>query len=372
MKKGFTLIEMIAVIVIIALISLIMLPLVINQVNKSKGKLDESLKKVINESAITYIETNGSYTANYGSVNCIKIKDLVDYGYLDEPLINPSTKEEIDQNLFVKVTSTSPVDHEFEITDTCAVVEGLDKEPFLINVVKGADNIKKQQNYYGEFDYRYNGPSVSNYITYNNELWRIIGVVNGKVKIIKDEYLGTYAWDTDDSNDWTTSSLKDYLNNNYYNTFTQDAKNMLEVSTFNLGGISIYLGDSEDDIYNMENSETTHNGRPIKLDNTKIALMYPSDYAYSVQDSCGEIPYSYQDDINCASGTWLFDEVSEWLLSPSETNSEAVGTVNLDGSLYMSLDGNTAKLVRPVLYLKNNIQVLDGDGTLENPYSLGL
>ena len=61
-----------------------------------------------------------------------------------------------------------------------------------------------------EGNIRYFGPSdsVDNYIYFNCsdyskqsdstcEKWRIIGIVDGKVKIIRDESIGSLAWDQD-------------------------------------------------------------------------------------------------------------------------------------------------------------------------------
>ena len=72
---------------------------------------------------------------------------------------------------------------------------------------------------------RYSGLGDRNYVlfncnTYPNtscETWRIIGVFDGKVKLIRNESIGTYPWDNKDtttgaeadygSNDWTTARL---------------------------------------------------------------------------------------------------------------------------------------------------------------------
>ena len=44
-------------------------------------------------------------------------------------------------------------------------------------------------------DYRYIGVSPNNYIKFNNEMWRIIGVFDGRIKIIRDESIGNLSWD---------------------------------------------------------------------------------------------------------------------------------------------------------------------------------
>ena len=39
-------------------------------------------------------------------------------------------------------------------------------------------------------DIRYYGANPNNYVSFNNELWRIIGVIDGKIKIIRNESIG--------------------------------------------------------------------------------------------------------------------------------------------------------------------------------------
>ena len=76
-------------------------------------------------------------------------------------------------------------------------------------------------------DYRYIGSSPNNYITYNDEVWRIIGVFDGRIKIIKDTSIGSMSWDYKKSgvgssiadygsNDWSDSQLMYMLNPTSY------------------------------------------------------------------------------------------------------------------------------------------------------------
>lgn len=77
---------------------------------------------------------------------------------------------------------------------------------------------------------RYYGTSVNNYVWFNDELWRIIGIMKDsnapKVKIIREEALGNnllVSWDSSASNEnsgfgidnWPTSDLAAMLNNYY-------------------------------------------------------------------------------------------------------------------------------------------------------------
>ena len=53
-------------------------------------------------------------------------------------------------------------------------------------------------------EYRYRGASPKNYVSFNNEVWRIIGVfptedengnIENRIKLIRNESIGTYSWD---------------------------------------------------------------------------------------------------------------------------------------------------------------------------------
>ena len=81
---------------------------------------------------------------------------------------------------------------------------------------------------------RYYGATPNNYIYFNCEtypdtnceIWRIIGVFDGKLKIMRNTSIGELAWDQDKNDDsskttydnnWTTATLQKLLNGSYYN-----------------------------------------------------------------------------------------------------------------------------------------------------------
>ena len=71
---------------------------------------------------------------------------------------------------------------------------------------------------------RYYGSNPNNYVKFNNELWRIIGVFGDNVKLIRKDSLGDLSWDSSESsvnngygvNEWSQADLKNYLNTMYY------------------------------------------------------------------------------------------------------------------------------------------------------------
>ena len=257
-----------------------------------------------------------------------------------------------------------------------------------------------------ENGYRYEGKNPNNYIWFNNELWRIIGVfdsashgVSGQnlVKIIRNDSIGGLAWHKSNTNDWTQASLKNLLNGAYLNSengtggeycygystrvpagncdYTETGINdtyrpMIENVTWYLGGYSSTSATTEA-FYGYERGDTVSSGRPTTTG--YIGLMYPSDYGYSVlASSCARTTNlgSYNN-ATCAGQSWLYGQGYEWTITPNSSNSYFVFNVNYYGYLYRNsaFDGF---VVRPVLYLDSSVYVIDGTGTQSDPYIIGM
>ena len=257
-----------------------------------------------------------------------------------------------------------------------------------------------------ENGYRYEGKNPNNYIWFNNEYWRIIGVfdsashgVSGKnlVKIIRADVLDGLAWNKSNTNDWTASSLKSLLNGAYYKA--QDGTNsgycygysttatancdytkrgiqagyrgMIASVTWHLGG---YLSTSATTsaFYGYERGTTVYSGRPTSTTGY-IGLMYPSDYGYSVlSSSCARTTNlgSYNS-ANCAGQSWLYGKGYEWTLTPYSSYSDSVFILRYNGYVHGSTAINGCGS-RPVLYLDASVYKIDGDGSLNNPYIVGM
>lgn len=122
MKKGFTLLEMLAVVIIIAMLSLTVFSVVQNQLQSQKGKLSETTEKLIKNAADIYVtERPNAYPITSGSFYCdITIKKLIDNGLLKNPIKDFKTGEEIDTNKIVKVTVNGNVyDYDVIAADGC-------------------------------------------------------------------------------------------------------------------------------------------------------------------------------------------------------------------------------------------------------------
>ena len=219
---------------------------------------------------------------------------------------------------------------------------------------------------------RYYGSRPNNYVSFNNELWRIMGVIDGKIKIIRNESIGDMAWATNNSNNWNNSSLKSYLNGTYYNSIYSTYRNMISSSTYYLGGAtsSNYKTLTASGYYNAErDSSQVYSGNPAST-TQHIGLMYPSDYGYAAGSSClSTALYSY--DSSCKNSDYLYIGVSEWLQAPYARGRASASSLYSSGYVNAIISVTYAYDVRPVLYLSSNVQITGGDGSQGNAFKLG-
>ena len=232
-----------------------------------------------------------------------------------------------------------------------------------------------------ETEFRYAGEDPSNYINFNDEAWRIIGLVNvmtsdnkveQRIKIIKADSIGSYSWDSSSSdvnsgsgvNEWSQAKLKTLLNDFYYNDYGTththncyyEANNSTKECNFQDNGLKNYSKEmiDEDIIWNIGSSAGTNytssivdnyyafeRGNNLKTcssselcnDNVTrtnvwdkssegyhgIGLIYPSDYRYASSGN-DEVPRG-----RCLTNAMFYwSEIeackkNDWLSSPKWT-----------------------------------------------------
>ena len=117
-KRGFTLIELIAVITFIALIILVSTPLILNQISTSretKYKTFESDLCLAAESYITHTLNGGGTSFDTpGESMTLTLNTLISNGYVKSSTINPRTKQRIAGTSTLTVTLTN--DYTYECT----------------------------------------------------------------------------------------------------------------------------------------------------------------------------------------------------------------------------------------------------------------
>ena len=257
-----------------------------------------------------------------------------------------------------------------------------------------------------ENGYRYEGKDPNNYVLFNGELWRIIGVFDSSThgqsgnltKIIKNDSIGSYVWNKNKANDWNNSSLNTILNTYYYNSqngtgqdacyifsnyvpgncdfrytgLNEVARGMIQSVTWKLGGYSSADATAET-FYTAERGSDVYSGRPTTWTGN-VGLMYLSDYGYSVlSNSCARttnlIGYNNE---QCGGQSWLLKYGYEWTMTPVSSDSYSIFLAN-NVALYLGdVDVSLGNSVRPTVYLKSSVYILSGDGSQNNPYVLGI
>ena len=241
---------------------------------------------------------------------------------------------------------------------------------------------------------RYMGADPNNYVSFNNELWRIIGVFDVKssengqnekrLKIIRDESIGKYVWDSNNKNNWSIASLNTYLNTTYLNSLTSEAQSMIGNTLWNLGGTNSYQSSSNglaSHFYNYERGTTVYSGNPTTWVG-KIALMYQSDYGYATSGgtttnraSClAKELYNWDSSSysDCKNNDYLYDSSNrQWTLTSHTGFSNFVFLVDGSGSVNEILAA-LSNASHPVLYLNSNVTIVGGNGTSSSPYILSI
>ena len=266
-------------------------------------------------------------------------------------------------------------------------------------------------------DYRYIGDNPNNYVYFNCddasnkpestcELWRIIGVfdvddgtgnIEQRIKIIRnDSFANTMAYDEGNNNYWVTSSLNEYLNEQYFNSLSTVSKQMVGNSKYYLGTeeISSYVNGTPDDIYSWERGNKAFSNEREYYNNNIMGLMYPSDYAYTFAYGVDDICYNNISDCGYRNidgqivnqeKSWFtvkdlntYDSYPTQLLISSTLNNESNTIVLLNiGKLCAaggcsSYGASFSYAVRPVTYLKSDVYIYGGNGTKKKPYKLSL
>ena len=307
--------------------------------------------------------------------------------------------------------------------------------PSITNTISSLDKTENEleQDDATEKNLRYVGASPENYLKFNDETWRIVGVFNnittideeqGKekkeslVKIVRNDSLGDYSWDSSESttndgwgvNEWSQADLMYELNcdgsgskaycrsdiaegylsnltsettlwfngkNNAKNGTYEYRKNIRSLSIDKVAKVRWNLGGYNTDsvsVLNMYNAER----RTLHISN-------PSDGITRTNTWDGKIALMYPSDYgyastdttcrselsssNCKNGNWLFNSAMQWTLSPDSSYAYSVFLVDSGWSVGGFRTYGNHG-VRPALFLKSDVVIAGGTGTESAPYTI--
>ena len=347
----------------------------------------ESYPKKISEIPNGILLENGEI--NVGDSIVYSIQLYVDESTVTDPNVDSGTAYNIDYMINGTATVHENQDISSEVPKTA-----------VDTITELASSNPEQLVYDGTVDnnLRYIGANPNNYVSFNGELWRIIGVMNNidngsgakeaRLKIIRDEPTDIDSWDYDSNgsyeNDWSQSGLQEKLNTTYLSSFQFSYQRMISNAVWNLGGLSSYSNPTST-FYTSERGTEVYTGRPTTWIG-QIGLMYPSDYGFATsggnigRETCLSYDLGSWDSYSdCLNNDWMYfyygsqeDWTSEpiWSLTPYSTVSD-VFQISIFGSVGME-GTHRAGVIFPVTYLSSNVKITGGDGSESNPFTLSL
>ena len=345
---------------------------------------------------------------------------------LDYAITSNSSSYATSQNWKVKITfinlATNQVDNQNKNLDAKIFIQQGVFTPTLADYVKSQFTTQGDKNLYfhdstlengaGDNSYRYAGSSdtTNNFVCFGTDastcptdnLYRIIGVFDDQVKLIKYDYakssllgtdgdyintysgttlsgtnkgentkeeIGAYCWNCSNgstsTNTWSSSRLnKTNLNTNFISNIGTTWANKIATHTWIVGGnTSANIGtEVAPTVYK---NEITSPATDTKY-TAKIGLMYASDYGYSASPSAWEITIDYYDDSSVTSANWMYMGLLEWMISPLTDSSVNSLYIFYNGDVGpIRVNGNDA--VRPVFYLDSSVKYKSGEGTQSSP-----
>lgn len=246
-----------------------------------------------------------------------------------------------------------------------------------------------------------------------------------RVKLIRNDGIGNYSWDTSTYNsggginEWSQADLMYLLNPGYtgingslyYNSQTGTCyagennattscdftniglktglKNLIDTAVWNTGSNGLEELGTTQKFYEHERSNNigkicttgTYCNDPLGRTTAWIGLVgliYPSDYGYATgggnykREYCLSLKLSsnvaecYNDNYLYASG------YQQWTITPYAVSPYAIEIFNVlkSGNIANGVAAYTY-YVRPSVYLKSDVRILNGDGSENNPFVLG-
>ena len=282
------------------------------------------------------------------------------------------------------------------------------------NVIDAADS-----------SYRFSGANPNNYVCFGSDdetcpyenLYRIIGVIDGRVKLITADAvttdmlgtdggfyrtyslvgvstnyykgsgdltkIGAYYWNRTGTNTWSTSTTNTTnLNKNflaYLDGKNTKWKNMIADTTWYVGGMT-YANGTATNAKTAYNYEVGANKDTSTTVTSKIGIMYVSDYYYAASKDYWTLPgykYDSSNTDNCYGCTmdyraatndnWLYTGLAEWTIGPSGSGNAF--RVNYDGRVD-SAGVVYVDIVCPSFNLTSSVQYDSGSGSASDPIRL--
>ncbi len=211
--------------------------------------------------------------------------------------------------------------------------------------------------------------ALNNYLSFNNELWRILGFYNGHLKIRRAVSIGRYSFDsTGRTIRFKDSTLGVYLNGDYYDNLSADSVDFIDENG------AWYVGK----VTQSMNASDSYTNAKKTIWNGKVGIVASYEFLYaSIGENCENLNFIGNYSCGVIANDWLGvsqGTTQAWTLSPqfyddAETrgvplNIISGGYLDYGSSQYSSHD------IYPAVYLKDNIKIVSGTGTSSDPYTI--
>ena len=311
--------------------------------------------------------------------------------YTTNRLTMNSNKDEIKEGLDIDSDDLIDICEDMTMAECLVEINDSDLYHHDENLENGAN----------DDSYRYAGSNPNNYVCFGSDsttcpkdnLYRIIGVFDGQIKLIKADYgteesigfVGTeintsdynkyegdlaivegYDWGTE--NIWSESPILEILIGNFYNAFEKKWKSLIAEQNW-FTGFSVARYDEQawtSHIYELEIENATH-----EL-SVPVGLMYISDYVYanSQTSAWGDRSVTIGQGIELYNETnWMYMGINEHTITPMAQSDDFIWMLNSDGN-FITNPASEIAAIRPVFYLKNTVSITEGKGTEDNPYRI--
>jgi prepilin-type N-terminal cleavage/methylation domain-containing protein len=346
-KKGFTLIEILAVIVILSIIAVIATTTVTRLINKTSNNIFTTNENSLEPAAESYYNENLTLLPKFiGGQTKVLLTDLISNGYIKK-IKNPADKAVYCDGYVVttkigedKYTYDSYLKCGSDYQTTNYVVGG----PTLVDTESTICASKECLQEIATIPTTYSGATPSNYVWYSGKLWRIIKVYTDednqtKIKMITQDPIAMLGYGP--NNNFDTSYVKKWLNENFYNSLNK--KEYILTSNFCVGN---------------ETNECS-----IKSSN-KVGLL-----TYNEFKNGATTPSSY------TTNNYLYINSTQWLMTPYSLSSTWTNKVSGLGVSISAFGSPVYYAVRPVVNLVGTA-ILDKtnypsmNGTSANPYRI--
>ena len=337
MKKGFTLVELIAVVAILGLIALIVYPAVGSVIRNSRESSYKNQVAVIEKAATTWSVDNATALPDDGTVYHLKVSTLLKEGYIS----NDEIKDPRDTSKNLNGTVEIKYDSSIKQFTYNYIDEDTEDEIAMDTLSNTIINNSKKKALLVANNGVYKGSNPDNYLKLDGKIWRIISNNdNGSIKIISNSQTAKISWDINGNTNFDNSTIKTYLNNTFYNSLNR-------IDEFQLSDFCI----------------SYENNHCVETEKISVGLLTTEDYL----NASNNLNCKTGHEADCIQGNYLSDfSVNNGPEYTLNSNSDNIYVIN-NGVIDMK--NSTENLnVRPVVTIHKTAKIIGGSGSKTNPY----